>query len=119
MTRDELVDLIRKSAVESYKDIQQTFEPVEDFPSLKGSLTDLMTDKYFLFIDEISWVSPRPATFRIDLKNGNSFMMIWKKRSWVAKIAGKSYYLLNLPEEERAAQAIGRLLQYALFKNLL
>ena len=34
-------------------------------------------------------------------------------RSWVAKVEGKKYYLLNLPEEEKAAEAISRILSYA------
>ena len=33
-------------------------------------------------------------------------------RSWIAQIEGKKYYLLNLPEEERAVEAIARLLRY-------
>jgi hypothetical protein len=38
--------------------------------------------------------------------------LIYGKRSWVAQVAGKKYYLLNLPEEERAAEAIANLLRY-------
>ena len=33
-------------------------------------------------------------------------------RSWIAQVEGKKYYLLNLDEEEFAAQAISRILQY-------
>ncbi len=33
-------------------------------------------------------------------------------RSWVAQVEGKKYYLLNLPEEQRAAEAIARILRY-------
>ena len=33
-------------------------------------------------------------------------------RSWIAQIEGKKYYLLNLPEEERAVEAIARILRY-------
>jgi hypothetical protein len=46
------------------------------------------------------------------LKNDQSFYLIYGKRSWVAQVAGKKYYLLNLPEEERAAEAIANLLRY-------
>jgi len=34
------------------------------------------------------------------------------ERSWIAQIEGKKYYLLNLPEEEQAAQALARVLRY-------
>ena len=40
------------------------------------------------------------------------FYLIYGKRSWIAQVEGKKYYLLNLPEEERAAQSIANLLRY-------
>jgi hypothetical protein len=46
------------------------------------------------------------------LKNGEEFYLIYNKRSWIAQVEGKKYYLLNLPEEERAAEAIARILRY-------
>jgi hypothetical protein len=39
-------------------------------------------------------------------------MLFFGSRSWIAQVEGKKYYLLNLNEEEFAAQAIGRILQY-------
>jgi hypothetical protein len=71
-----------------------------------------LTNEYDNFLDSIDWVSPRPTTFRINLKNDQEFYLIYGKRSWIAQVEGKKYYLLNLPEEERAAQAISRLLRY-------
>jgi hypothetical protein len=44
--------------------------------------------------------------------NGESFVLIFDPRSWIAQISGKKYYLLNLDEEEMAAKAITRLLSY-------
>ena len=35
-------------------------------------------------------------------------------RSWIAQVEGKKYYLLNLPEEERAVEAIARILRYGI-----
>jgi hypothetical protein len=40
------------------------------------------------------------------------FYLIYGKRSWIAQVEGKKYYLLNLPEEERAAQSIANILRY-------
>ena len=34
------------------------------------------------------------------------------ERSWIAQVEGKKYYLLNLPEEQKAAEAIARILRY-------
>ena len=60
----------------------------------------------------IDWVAPRPTTFRINLKNDFNFYLIFTKNSWIAQVEGKKYYLLNLPEEERAIDAIARVLRY-------
>jgi hypothetical protein len=53
-----------------------------------------------------------PATFRINLKNDQLFYLIYGKRSFIAQVEGKKYYLLNLPEEQRAAESIARILRY-------
>ena len=64
------------------------------------------------FLESIDWIAPRPSTFRINLLNGQSFILIFGDRSWIAQVEGKKYYLLNLDEEEFASQAISRILQY-------
>ena len=64
------------------------------------------------FLGSIDWVAPKPSTFRINLKNNQFFYLIYNGRSWIAEIEGKSYYLLNLPEEEQSIQAISRILRY-------
>jgi hypothetical protein len=33
-------------------------------------------------------------------------------RSWIAKVEGKKYYLLNIDEEDMAAKAIARILSH-------
>ena len=89
------------------------FPILNRFPSLKNILIDLLTDQYESFIEEIQWTAPRPTTLKIILNNGQSFYLTHTDRSWIAKVEGKKYYLLNLPEEERAAEAISRILSYA------
>jgi hypothetical protein len=83
------------------------------FPSLRDILVDLLTDQYEVFIKEIQWVAPRPTTFKVIFNNGQGFYLIYTDKSWIAKIEGKKYYLLNLPEEDRAAESIARILSYA------
>ena len=46
------------------------------------------------------------------LGNDEDFLLIYTERSWIAQIEGKKYYLLNLGEEEQAAESISRLLSY-------
>jgi hypothetical protein len=118
MTREELQNRLRVLIKQVYSN--QTITPEEaiqydeltKFPELKKVLIDLLTPEYDSFLASIDWVAPRPTTFRMNLKNDQSFYLIYGKRSWVAQVEGKKYYLLNLPEEERAAQSIANLLRY-------
>ena len=118
MTRDQLKNRIRGLVKQVYTVNKITpeeaaeYDELTKFPELKKVIVDLLTNEYDNFLDSIDWVSPRPTTFRINLKNGQEFYLIYGKRSWIAQVEGKKYYLLNLPEEERAAQAISRILRY-------
>ena len=88
------------------------YDELTKFPELKKVLVDLLTPEYDSFLASIDWVAPRPTTFRINLKNGQNFYLLYGKRSWIAQIEGKKYYLRNLPEEERAASSIAQILRY-------
>lgn len=90
------------------------YDELTKFPELKAVLVDLLTPEYDNFVASIDWVSPRPTTFRINLKNDQLFYLIYGKRSFIAQIEGKKYYLLNLPEEQHAAEAIARILRYGI-----
>ena len=113
MTKAELREKIKAIAKNAYAEIKGgKVDIINKFPSLEEVLSDLMTPQYNLFVKDILWVAPRPTTFRINLINGQYFFLIFDSRSWMAQIEGKKYYLLNLPEEENAAEAISRILKY-------
>lgn len=88
------------------------YDELTKFPELKAVIVDLLTPEYDNFVASIDWVSPRPTTFRINLKNDQLFYLIYGKRSFIAQVEGKKYYLLNLPEEQHAAEAIARILRF-------
>ena len=88
------------------------YDELTKFPELKAVIVDLLTHEFDNFIASIDWVAPKPTTFRINLKNDFNFYLIFTKTSWIAQVEGKKYYLLNLPEEERAIEAIARILRY-------
>ena len=90
---------------------------MKKFPELREAIVNLLTDQYDSFLEDIEWVAPRPTTFRIVLKNGESFYLIYTGKSWIAQVEGKKYYLLNIGEDERAAQAISRLLRNGTFEK--
>jgi hypothetical protein len=123
MTKDELKEKIKTIVGNIYNPETLTgkeeitldapkFPVLAKFPELKDIIIDLLTDQYEIFVTDIQWVAPRPTTFRIILGNGEPFMLTYTPRSWIAQIEGKKYYLLNLSEEEQAAQAIARMLAY-------
>ena len=118
MTKAELRDKIQRLAKDVYKDNAKiddaalAYDELTKFPELKAIIVDLLTVQFDEFLESIDWVSPRPTTFRINLLNGQNFILIFTDRSWIAQVEGKKYYLLNLDEEERAAQAISRVLSY-------
>jgi hypothetical protein len=90
----------------------ELFPLLTKFPSLKHTIINLLTKQYQDFISDIYWVAPRPTTFKIILANDQFFYLIYTERSWIAQVEGKKYYLLNLNEEERAAESISRILMY-------
>ena len=118
MTREELQNRLRVLVKQVYSNRTVTpeeaiqYDELTKFPELKKVIVDLLTPEYDSFLSSIDWVAPRPTTFRINLKNNQLFYLIYGKRSWIAQVEGKKYYLLNLPEEERAAQSIANILRY-------
>jgi hypothetical protein len=118
MTKDQLKRRIQDLAKQVYSATTVTpeeaieYDELTKFPELKKVIVDLLTPEYDNFLSSIDWVAPRPTTFRINLENDQNFYLIYGKRSWIAQVAGKKYYLLNLPEEERASEAIANLLRY-------
>jgi len=118
MTAAELREKIRSLVPQVYSNKQKAesaaveYDELTKFPELKAVIIDLLTSDFDSFLSSIDWVAPRPTTFRINLKNDTNFYLIWSTRSWIAQVEGKKYYLLNLPEEQRAAEAISRILRY-------
>jgi len=118
MTKAELREKVRALAFTvvgektKAEDAAEAYDELTKFPELKDIIVNLLTHEFDSFLERIDWVSPKPSTFRIVLLNGESFLLTYGTRSWIATVSGKKYYLLNLDEEEYATQAISRILQY-------
>ena len=117
MTKAELRQKIKTLAVTVMAEKAKTddaalaYDELVKFPALKDIIVDLLTDQFDSFLESVDWVAPRPTTFRINLLNGENFLLMFTDRSWIGQVQGKKYYLLNLDEEERCALAINRLLR--------
>ena len=112
MTKAEFKERIRGLAFEVIKDRKKSeiasvqYDELTKFPELKEIIISLLTADFDPFLGGIDWVAPRPTTFRINLRNDQEFYLIWMGRSWIAQVEGKKYYLLNLPEEEKAVEEV-------------
>ena len=113
LLEQEVEDFIQTQAekIVSFEDDPKEYI-LQKYPSLKETLIDLMTESFDEYITGIYVMAPKPTTFKVLLHNGQHFFLIYAKDSYIAKIAGKKYYLLNLDEEEMAAKAISRILAY-------
>ena len=117
MTAAELIEKIQILAKQVYADTVKAddaalaYPEIQKFPPLKDIIIDLLTNEFDSFIESVDWVAPRPTTFRINLLNGENFLLMYTIKSWIGQVSGKKYYLLNLDEEERCALAINRLLR--------
>ena len=118
MTASELRDRIKLLVKQVYKDKAKTddaalaYDELVKFPELKAVIVNLMTTDFDKFLESVDWVAPRPSTFRVNLLNGENFVLFYDPRSWIAQVEGKKYYLLNLDEEEMAAKSVSRILTY-------
>jgi hypothetical protein len=118
MTASELRDRIKLLVKQVYKDKAKSddaalaYDELVKFPELKAVIVNLMTTDFDKFLESVDWVAPRPSTFRVNLLNGENFVLFYDPRSWIAQVEGKKYYLLNLDEEEMAAKAVSRILTY-------
>jgi hypothetical protein len=119
--RDKIKTLAKQALIPKSVDLDKgndvsldalKFPVLGKFPDLKKVIVSLLTKQYEVFMTDIQWVAPRPTTFRIILGNKETFYLIYTERSWIAKVEGKKYYLLNLSEEESAAESISRILSY-------
>ena len=120
MTAEELKEKIKvvvrqvygkpKNATSDYGETAS--DELTKFPELRDVLVKLMTEDFKVFVESIDWVAPKPTTFRINLKNGQSFYLVYTTRSWIAQVEGKKYYLLNINELQNGTNAISRILRY-------
>ena len=120
MTKKELADKVRAAArnVASNADKPENATPMSlkysevlyKFPKLQETLIDLMSNEFTSFVEDIQWVAPRPTTFRVVLKNQNSFHLIWNGDAFTARVSGTNYNLAAANDHDRAVRAIQELL---------
>jgi len=87
------------------------------FPTVKAAIVKLQTDDFKQFVDSIDWISPRPSSFRVNLKNGQDYILKWTGKTFEAQIMGKRYLLSNIAEYQQALDKLALLYKEAPMKG--
>ena len=91
------VEAPKETVLEDSTDIM-----LSKFPSLKQALIKLQTEDFKQFVTSIDWISPRPSSFRINLKNGQDYILKWTGETFEAQILGKRYFLNKINDYQQA-----------------
>ena len=83
------------------------------FPTVKAAIIKLQTEDFKEFVDSIDWISPRPTSFRVNLKNGQDYILKWTGKTFEAQILGKKYLLSNIAEYQQALDKLAILYKEA------
>ena len=83
------------------------------FPTVKAAIIKLQTEDFKEFVESIDWISPRPSSFRINLKNGQDYILKWTGKTFEAQIMGKRYLLSNIAEYQQALDKLAILYKEA------
>ena len=117
MKRSQLRDIIVEAYVELLRETPEvpalktsTQEILGKFPPVKKALTRLFTSEFDEFIEDVKWVAPKPSTFTVVLKNGQTFNLRWMGKDFDANIEGKNYYIGSVSTYQQALDAINRVL---------
>lgn len=87
------------------------------FPTLKQAIIKLQTEDFKEFVDSIDWISPRPTSFRINLKNGQDYILKWLGKTFQAEILGKRYQINRIDDYQQALDKLSVLYKEAPFKG--
>jgi hypothetical protein len=117
MRKSELRDIILEAYVEVLRETPtppalktSTQLILGKFPTLKKTLVKLMTNEFDEFVEDVKWVAPRPTTFTVVLKNGQTFNLKWMGKDFDANIEGKNYYLGTTATHQQGIDALNRIL---------
>lgn len=79
-----------------------TDKMIQKFPTLKAALIKLQTEDFKEFVESIDWISPRPTAFKVNLTNGQDYILKWLGEGFEAQILGKRYYINKISEYQQA-----------------
>ena len=87
------------------------------FPTLRQAIIKLQSEDFKEFVDTVDWISPRPTSFRVNLKNGQDYILKWTGKTFEASILGKRYLLSNISDYQQALDKLAILYREAPMKG--
>ncbi len=87
------------------------------FPTLKDVILDLHTRDYPEFVESIDWISPRPSAFRVNLTNGQYYILKWTGKQFEAQVQGKKYMLGSVADFQQALDKLSQLYKEAPYEK--
>ena len=117
MKKSDLKNLILEAYVEVLREAEvpalktSTQEILGKFPTVKKALVSLFTHEFNEFVEDVKWTVPKPSTFMIVLKNGQSFDLKWTGKGFEATVEGKRYFLNNVSDYQQALDSLNRILK--------
>ena len=122
---ESLLDEVEDEEPQPEEEVEKEGPVLEDatdqilgkFPTLKAAITKLQTDDFKEFVDSIDWISPRPTSFRVNLKNGQDYILKWTGKTFEAQILGKRYLLSNIADYQQALDKLAILYREAPMKG--
>ena len=115
---DELIEEEEPTPEEPGEEAGPVLEDATDqilskFPTLKQAIVRLQTEDFKEFVNSIDWISPRPTSFRINLKNGQDYILKWTGKSFEAQIMGKRYLINKISDYQQALDKLNILYKEA------
>ena len=115
---DELIEEEEPTPEEPASDVGPVLEDATDqilskFPTLKSAIIKLQTEDFKEFVESVDWISPRPTSFRINLKNGQDYILKWTGSTFEAQIMGKRYIINKISDYPQALDILNILYKEA------
>ena len=115
---DELIEEEEPTPEEPASDVGPVLEDATDqilskFPTLKSAIIKLQTEDFKEFVESVDWISPRPTSFRINLKNGQDYILKWTGSTFEAQIMGKRYIINKISDYQQALDKLNILYKEA------
>jgi hypothetical protein len=117
MNKAQLRDIIIEAYVQALTEVEapvlktSTQEILGKFPTVKKTLVSLFTHEFDEFVEDVKWTVPKPSTFMVVLKNGQSFDLKWTGKGFEATVEGKRYFLNNVSDYQQALDSLNRILK--------